>query len=526
MSEPRAGESGVTRRAALLREVVDLTRGRLDDSLTVEAEEWLSRSVSRLTLGGNHTVVALAGATGSGKSSTFNALTGMDLAAVGVRRPTTSWTMACVFGSEPAEDVMTWLDIPARHQMLRGSSLLDLEFDKELEGLVLLDLPDHDSTEVSHHVEMARLVAVSDVVIWVLDPQKYADAAIHDRFLRPLADHSSMMAVILNHIDEVPLERREGLMADLRHLLTEDGLGDVTVFATSATEGAGIDELRAYVAQKVGEKRAVTDKLNADLTTFGLRIQEQNGAALPGQVARAGQEELVEALVEAAGVPVLARALRTSRRHAIGRLTGWPFVSWMTRFVPDPNERAGLGTLAEPRPVPVERQRVDAAVRRTADQVGQRLPERWAGAVRRATEEILPRLGDELDASLAELDFEAAQVGSGWRAVRLLHLLFAVATVAGVSIWGASAAGWMPEQNYGDQSLGSLVTLAGAASGLLLALVMYLVGGLRANVFASSSRADLVAHVGEVTERLVITPMEAEVASYRRAREALIDLVG
>ena len=43
-------------------------------------------------------MVALAGATGSGKSSTFNALTGLDLAAIGVRRPTTSWTMSCTWG--------------------------------------------------------------------------------------------------------------------------------------------------------------------------------------------------------------------------------------------------------------------------------------------------------------------------------------------------------------------------------------------------------------------------------------------
>ena len=41
----------------------------------------------RLALSGGATVVALAGATGSGKSSTFNALTGTDLATVGVRRP-------------------------------------------------------------------------------------------------------------------------------------------------------------------------------------------------------------------------------------------------------------------------------------------------------------------------------------------------------------------------------------------------------------------------------------------------------
>ena len=61
--------------------------------------------------------------------------------------------------------------------------------DVEMRGVVLLDLPDHDSTEVSHHLEVDRLVQLADMLVWVLDPQKYADAAIHDRFLKPLAGH-------------------------------------------------------------------------------------------------------------------------------------------------------------------------------------------------------------------------------------------------------------------------------------------------------------------------------------------------
>ena len=58
--------------------------------------------------------------------------------------------------------------------------------DQRLDGLVLLDLPDHDSTEVSHHLEMDRLIKYADLLVWVLDPQKYADAAIHDRYIRPM----------------------------------------------------------------------------------------------------------------------------------------------------------------------------------------------------------------------------------------------------------------------------------------------------------------------------------------------------
>ncbi len=87
-------------------------RGRLDDALVDDAASVVERATARLKLSADHTVVALAGATGSGKSSTFNALIGLDLAAVGVRRPTTSWATACVWGTEGADDLLEWLGIP------------------------------------------------------------------------------------------------------------------------------------------------------------------------------------------------------------------------------------------------------------------------------------------------------------------------------------------------------------------------------------------------------------------------------
>ncbi len=167
-------------------------RGRLDDSLLDEVTETAGRGTGRLRLSAQHTVVAIAGATGSGKSSTFNALTGLELSSTGVRRPTTSWATACVWGSADAEELLEWLGIPPRHQTMRDS-LLDLDgdtayrADRELDGVVLMDLPDHDSTEVAHHLEVDRLVVLADLLVWVLDPQKYADAAIHDRYFAPLS---------------------------------------------------------------------------------------------------------------------------------------------------------------------------------------------------------------------------------------------------------------------------------------------------------------------------------------------------
>ena len=134
--------------------------------------------------------------------------------------------------------------------------------DTALDGLVLLDLPDHDSTEVSHHLEVERLVAMTDLMVWVLDPQKYADAAIHHRFLAPMASHKDVMLVVLNHVDQIPDGRRPAMIEDLRRLLEIDGLGGVPVLATSARTGEGIAELRAEIAKRVADKATTRNRLD------------------------------------------------------------------------------------------------------------------------------------------------------------------------------------------------------------------------------------------------------------------------
>ena len=74
----------------------------------------VERAAGRLApVRGAHRRRASPAPPGSGKSSTFNALTGLDLSSVGVRRPTTSWATACVWGQEGAEELLEWLGIAA-----------------------------------------------------------------------------------------------------------------------------------------------------------------------------------------------------------------------------------------------------------------------------------------------------------------------------------------------------------------------------------------------------------------------------
>jgi putative ribosome biogenesis GTPase RsgA len=63
-------------RLAALAEAAELAEGRLDPALTEPARAVVRRAGERLGHGLGATVVALAGPTGAGKSSLFNALAG------------------------------------------------------------------------------------------------------------------------------------------------------------------------------------------------------------------------------------------------------------------------------------------------------------------------------------------------------------------------------------------------------------------------------------------------------------------
>jgi GTP-binding protein EngB required for normal cell division len=514
-------------------------RGRLDDELVDDVRAVVDRAAARLRLSAEHTVVAIAGATGSGKSSTFNALTGLELSAVGVRRPTTSWATACVWGSDGADELLDWLGIPPRHQTTRDSMLDRGRDANDLDGVVLLDLPDHDSTEVSHHLEVDRLVQLADLLVWVLDPQKYADAALHDRYLAPYASHQDVMLVVLNHIDTVPEQARHAMLDDVRRLLDRDGLGKVSLLAVSAREGTGIPALRAEIGKRVAAKKMTRARLEADLRAAAGRLDAASGSGRTRTLPDARVHTLEDALADAAGVPTVVDAVERSTRLRAGRATGWPVTAWLSRFRPDPLKRlhldlgadgrklTGRARTSAPAATQVQRARVDSEVRALADDVTQGLAKPWVDAVRRASVSRLPDLGDRLDGALASTDLGAARVPAWAGAVRVLQWALVLAALAG-AVWLGVLAGMgylrLPEPgtpDVGTVPLPTLLLAGGVLLGVLLALVCRLLVSATARRRARVADRRLRDAVHAICRELVIDPVEAELQAYTTVRTGL-----
>ncbi|WP_030077621.1 MULTISPECIES: YfjP family GTPase [Streptomyces] len=389
-----------------LRELVGLSRARLDRDTLAEAGRVLDEAAARQRLSSRHTVIAIAGATGSGKSTLFNALAGAPISDTGLRRPTTSQPIACSW-TDGAAGLLDRLAVPGR--LRRRPHPGPAAFDEALQGLVLVDLPDHDSAATEHRDQVDRVLALVDAVIWVVDPEKYADAALHERYLRPLAGHAEVTFVVLNQTDRLPGESADLVLDDLRRLLDEDGiaLGEhgepgATVMSLSALTGDGVPELREMVGRFVQDRTAATRRLSADIDAAAARLRPVYVAeGRPGLGERA-REEFTDRLAEAVGAAAAGQAAEREWRRNASRACGTPWLRlwrwYENRGLPGSLDRMGQA-LTPPEEELTARQRVEQAVRIVADGAADGLPGPWAQAVREAAftgARGLPEALDEL----------------------------------------------------------------------------------------------------------------------------------
>jgi GTP-binding protein EngB required for normal cell division len=526
----------LARQLEQLTRAADLTAGRIPAELTAAARGVLAHADRRLAAG-PQTVVALGGATGSGKSSLFNALSGTKLAEQGARRPTTSRTLAVSFSATNVP-LLDLLGIERRHETEPPTS--------ELAEVVLLDLPDHDSTASAHRAEVDRMVQLVDQFVWVLDPQKYADAAIFQRYLRPLAGHSEVMTVVLNHADLLTPAQLDDCLADLRRLLDDNGLAAVTLRPTSALTGMGVADLRAQLGRIATGKRAAAARLAGDVAGIARELDAAVGPGRPRGAGEPAVAALTAQLSAAAGVPVVVDAVRGSVKHRGQLATGWPMVSWLGRLRPDPLKRLRLGSapkeLTTGEPV-VERSslpsrsaaagaQLSTGLREVAERLGEGLPPAWARGVTdavRAAEQTLP---DDLDRAVVTTDLSADRTPAWWHVIRATQWVLIGAVVLG-ALWLTLNAilgclGLPPFATYPIGPEGGLqvptatvLVLGGVVGGIALSGVSQLIINASANAAARRAKKALESSIGEVARARVLAPAEAVVATHAAARDAV-----
>jgi GTP-binding protein EngB required for normal cell division len=546
----RRDGSALDRKLDALGTATELGEDRVPEEALAAARQVVDHAAQRRRLSADHTVVGFLGATGSGKSSLFNAVTGRPLARAAATRPTTSEPLAAVWGAEGSGPLLDWLEVNQRHVLDGPAAGTEITTwwgrRRESGGLILLDLPDFDSIAADHRRTVQRLVGQVDVLVWVVDPQKYADAALHREFLEPLAAHRAVTLVVLNQVDRLAGPDVARVLTSLKDLLARDGLARVPVHPASATTGAGVDAVRAAIAEVAARRSAATERLLSDVRTAARALGAEDAGGVPAGVGKDAESRLVDALAEASGASTVVRAVAQSYRLEGGRRTGWPVVRWMARVRQDPLRRLGLRRggaspsrtgpgpddprlhrTSLPERSPAQRAQADGAIRAFADTASQGAPDSWRSSIRRAARSHAERLPDELDQAISSTDLRAGATSWWWHLVNVLQWIALLAAVAGLAWLGvlALAAYFQfdlpPAPDVEGFPIPTLLVAGGLAFGILLALLAAPLVRLGARSRAHGARRRLRAAIAEVATQRIGDPVRAEISRYGRFREAL-----
>lgn len=290
--------------SSALDDLVELGPDRLPEPSVDAAGEIRRRLDERLALGDGLTVVALAGGTGVGKSALINRIVGTEVATEGVRRPTTGRPLAvCAVLDMPTAALLDWLGIEDRRVV--PSAMLPA-------GLVLIDLPDHDSVITEHRRTSERLTRRVDGLVIVVDQLKYARADLHEGPLAELTAHADVVTVALNRSDELDAADLERCRADLVAHLADSGHPDLEPLVTSAATGAGVPELRDRLVLLTQARTAASRRLAADAARLAAEVREVLPSVEPVelQVSR-----LLDPLMEAADAHRVTVEAGAAYRH-------------------------------------------------------------------------------------------------------------------------------------------------------------------------------------------------------------------
>lgn len=469
-------------RLARVHDALAVGDGILPESVVQLANDVIQDLVERQELLGGRMVVALFGGTGSGKSSLFNALVGKDFQEVGVLRPTTRQAASATWG-RPSGALLDYLGIGHELRLVVHDPS---EVARSLDGLVLLDLPDQDSVEETHAEVVDLMLPVVDLIIWMVDPQKYADSILHENYLAPLRVRAQSMIVVINHADALTPEGLEVVRADVRRLLDQSGLGAVPVLTASVAKATDVDKIREQIVRAFSSSTVAAAAASSRLFFLANQLLGWCGAEEP-ELAGAS-EWAVETLVNSSGLQETERSIRRKR----GRFFG--------------------GRVAAVRP-PASAA-VAAVHSAWSAQAKAGLPKVWAEEV----DQAIPA-GYTLESALAGT---LGSLPTRFRRVRKADLLFALAFV----LFGAAlvTAYFGVMEDWAPMLLGGSVLLALMA--VVFAALSRRVRRRAAEALAAEYALEAKWGIGRVVDKTLVKPTRAVLSRHRQLREALEDARG
>lgn len=597
---PGVATSPFARSVASLKEAISYGEGRVPETVLLDATETLERLSQRRELSTEHTVIGVFGATGSGKSTLFNAIAGQNIALSAPTRPTTSTVQAAIWEAEGSEELLDWLGIDKRvypqtqaltaegntaegSEAAGGAAAPNAvtepapglfnrirravggrgEMRTRTGGLILLDMPDFDSVTTTNRDLAARMMRYVDVLVWVVDPQKYADAVIHRDFMVPLAASGAQALCVLNQADKLAPAEVPAVLASLTRLLQVEGTDAhllAAPIAVSARTGEGVDALRDLLAQVAAAKSLSLQRTDAQLHATASQLRTYaggEGTVLAGAYALDAEQKLVQACYTSSHAEQVLQAATASYRRAAGQHTGWILTRWMSRLKADPLRRLHLGQQDETKSTSkaeksagmlgsdsenapelvasslpplsaAQKAGMANAVRQYSKQMANRIDEPWKRSIKEAALSREAELPELLERDMMRIDYGLGRTRAPWvifNALQWIALLSALAGVAWLTLISGMAYLQIqlppaPTPEGSPVPLPTLLLLLGVLLGIASAGVGRLLTAMGSRYYARKLRGRLQTGVEKAVQSCVVAPVQQEakrLTSYRKA---------
>ena len=364
--------------------------------------------------------------------------------------------------------------------------------------------------------------------MWVTDPQKYADAALHLGYIQPLASHAPVLRFVLNQVDRLE-DGGDSVARDFGRLVAEDGIVGAEVLQVSALTGNGFEEFRSMLSSAIDARNASLVRADADLADAAASMRQKSDL---NQVSKPANDRLLSGLAEAAGA---AAAADVAQRHhkRQGNLTmGWPFTRWLRRLARKP-----LADLPGPGRAGVGESRADLAIRDYAEEVAGDASAPWPSALRTAAFSDRDALLEDLRSTVGRETVAAGKSPLWWNAIAWLQRVLAVTAVVGL-IWlivVAVLGGFFqfatepllpPTPEAERIPLPSALLIGGVIIGLLVGLLAKIPLGVGATRRGRAARKAIEARVSSQVEARVIAPVSEVVADQAEISRLLDVAIG
>ena len=598
---PAVATSPFARSVTSLKDAISYGEGRVPETVLLDAAETLERLSQRRELSTEHTVIGFFGATGSGKSTLFNAIAGQNIALSAPTRPTTSTVQAAIWEAEGSEELLDWLGIDKRvypqtqaltaegntaegSEAAGGAAAPNAvtepapglfnrirravggrgEMRTRTGGLILLDMPDFDSVTTTNRDLAARMMRYVDVLVWVVDPQKYADAVTHRDFMVPLAASGAQALCVLNQADKLAPAEVPAVLASLTRLLQVEGTDAhllAAPIAVSARTGEGVDALRDLLAQVAAAKSLSLQRTDAQLHATASQLRTYaggEGTVLAGAYALDAEQKLVQACYTSSHAEQVLQAATASYRRAAGQHTGWILTRWMSRLKADPLRRLHLGQQDETKSTSkaeksagmlgsdsenapelvasslpplsaAQKAGMANAVRQYSKQMANRIDEPWKRSMKETALSREAELPELLERDMVRIDYGLGRTRAPWVIFNALQWIALLSALVGVG-WLTLISGMAylqiqlppaPTPEGSPVPLPTLLLLLGVLLGIASAGVGRLLTAMGSRYYARKLRGRLQTGVEKAVQSCVVAPVQQEAKRLNAYRKAL-----